>query len=395
MARVTYVLATLAVAMVLVDGCAGPDPSPSPPPVAEATVTPTAALPSAPSANALNSTSPSIQPKPPIDCPPLAFDANAQLGAIFAKELFERDESDAIASAYVTGLTALYAGRPDARPCDLFTRTGLATATAIDPRLAAGLSSASRLDGTLFYRARSEGTYDLRQRPPTVPLDIAFDIAQGARTTDVATGAVSVSSEAERVAFNVVFAYDGHRWRADRVGPPSPTLSSAWTRIPETPAPGPPCTGFKHDAPGAAFDDRAGSPLSGGPPRRRWCAEHGTGPEIRFPEQLVFWTQYPCEHGSIAVLTIGRPLGTTLDELVLWEYLRDPKGEAAAFGWTTGPYRAKTRLPADAADTGWTNGNVDLWISPKDDGSAVYLVRGTIAERWPRAASGWGVIDCN
>lgn len=41
------------------------------------------------------------------------------------------------------------------------------------------------------------------------------------------------------------------------------------------------------------------------------------------------------------------------------------------------------------------NGNIELWISPRDLANAVYMRVGGATERWPRAADEWGVIDCN
>ena len=49
----------------------------------------------------------------------------------------------------------------------------------------------------------------------------------------------------------------------------------------------------------------------------------------------------------------------------------------------------------DAVYTGWTNGNVELLIAPGDREAAIYLRRGDLVERWPRAVDPWGVIDCN
>ncbi|MFL5778849.1 MAG: hypothetical protein ACJ761_07900, partial [Chloroflexota bacterium] len=102
----------------------------------------------------------------------------------------------------------------------------------------------------------------------------------------------------------------------------------------------------------------------------------------------------PCgAHATI--LTIGRPLGARLDPLVRWEYVRDPDGEFARNGWLAAPYDDSVKLPADAVDSGWTNGNVDLWIGPAELDRGIYLVRGKTVERWARAAESWGVIDCN
>ena len=97
----------------------------------------------------------------------------------------------------------------------------------------------------------------------------------------------------------------------------------------------------------------------------------------------------------MAILTIGRPVGAPLDPLVRWEYMRDPAGEAEEYDWLTAPYDGRSALPEDAVDTGWTNGNVDLWTAASEKDAAIYLRRGSIVERWPRAAELWGVTDCN
>ena len=143
------------------------------------------------------------------------------------------------------------------------------------------------------------------------------------------------------------------------------------------------------DRPGTAFDDTSGGD------HRRWCDADGHGRVIAQPEQLSLFTRYPCDSGHAAILAIGEPLGSPLDNLVRYEYVRDPAGEFLAQGWLTAPYRARATLPADAAYTGWTNGNIEIWLSPSDLERAIYIKRGEVVERWPRAANEWGVIDCN
>ena len=59
------------------------------------------------------------------------------------------------------------------------------------------------------------------------------------------------------------------------------------------------------------------------------------------------------------------------------------------------PFEANATLPDDAAYTGWTNGNIGLCISAGEFAQALYVKRGDVIERWPRAAEEWGVIDCN
>jgi hypothetical protein len=334
---------------------------------------------------ALVTPSPSATPAPvDVRCPPFAFDETAVLGPAFHREYFEHDESTAIAARFVQGLEALYAGGQNVDRCGLFTDRGLATALLFDPHLGAADRRERLIDGDLVMRMASEGTYDLRMTPPRVPLDIIFDIADGARITDPATGFVVVKRDPERVGLGLTFAFDGHRWLVDEVRRIS-TDNVAWSRLPEALPPGLPCSGFHQDAPGAAYDDRE---------ERVWCTNHGRGTLLRRDAEYALITRYPC-NGRSTILTIGRPLGAPLDPLDRWEYVRDPDGTFRTNGWLAGRYNGDTQLPVDAEDTGWGNGNVDLWISPSNLDRGIYLVRGRTVERWGRAGPSWGVIDCN
>jgi hypothetical protein len=331
------------------------------------------------------------------DCPDRPFDAAAPLGPEFEQDVFLHDESADLARAFLAALGALYAARPGSDPCDTFTARGFAEALAFDPRLAAAQLGRATIDGLLVLRLRSEGSYDLRARPPTVPLDLIFDLPAGSRLTDrLAGNAIRVSTTVQRFGLGVELQFDGRVWRADRVGPVSAD-SQGWARLPVRPPPGPPCTNFRRDPAGTPFDEAAGPPIEiiGGAPRRRWCDEGGAGGAIPVPELLSFTTQFPCGRGRVAILSIGQPVGAPLDPLVRWEYMRDPDGEALAANWLTAPWQERAVPPPDAVATGWTNGNVDLWVAPSDRGAAIYLVRGGTVERWPRAAEFWGVTDCN
>ena len=361
----------LLIAVLVLGGCGSTAPSPADP------------SPSAP-----------LVPAALGGCPDRPFDPTAPLAPMFSSDTFPGDEAGVVASAFVDRLEAIYAAQPGVDPCEAFTARGLATALRVDPRLAAVAGGRARIDGNLIFRRRFEGVYDLRQRPPTVPLDVVFDIESGARVTDTGTGAVTISTERERIGLGLVLLFDGHAWRVDRVGPISDD-NAAWARLPVQPRPGPPCTDFRRDAGAARFDDRAGTRLGEIIPKRAWCDGHGAGRQIRIPDQLTFFTRVSCDRGSMAVLALADPLGQGLDKLDPRDYFRDPKGEAAANGWLTGPHDGHSALPADAVDTGWTNGNVDLWESPSELDEAVYLVRGETVERWPRATADWGVIDCN
>ncbi|OGN87736.1 MAG: hypothetical protein A2X23_07850 [Chloroflexi bacterium GWC2_73_18] len=157
-----------------------------------------------------------------------------------------------------------------------------------------------------------------------------------------------------------------------------------WLTLPTSVAAARPCDGLQSEA-GSLFDED----VTGA-----WCDADGRGRAIA-SQELVLLTRYPCDEGHAAVLTIGRPLGMPIDPLLRWEYVRDPQGEFLAHGWIAEPWRGETTAPSDLLYTGWTNGNVELWISPSELDAAVYLRLGGARERWPRAVDPWGVIDCD
>ena len=316
-------------------------------------------------------------------CPPRPFDAAAPLGPEFDEDVFPGDESKTIATEFLAGLATIYSD-PSADVCQYFTEQGWTTALAHDPRLGAVARGESLVSKEHLLRVAFEGVYELRAQPPVVPLDIIFDVPAGAETKDVRSGETRTSDSTVREGFHADFLFDGHRWRVDRLGPVVEDYQ-AWTTLPSMPPPGPKCPKVAHDTKDSPFDEDAD---------RQWCDAAGRGRAIA-PDQLVMLTRYPCHTGHAAILHIGRPLGTTLDQLLRREYVRDPANEFLEQQWVTERFDGSAKLPKDAADSGWTNGNVDLWISPSDLDRAVYLVRNGTVERWPRAADGWGVIDCN
>ena len=255
---------------------------------------------------------------------------------------------------------------------------------AFEPRLRAVERGESLITQDHLLRVAFEGGYDLRDRPPVVPLDIVFDIPAGAETEDVPSGETRTSTSTAREGFHADFMFDGHRWRVDRLGAIGEDYRR-WVGLPSTPPPGMPCPEFVRDPKDSLFDEDAD---------RRWCDAAGRGRAISH-DQLDLFTRYPCDNGHAAILQIGRPLGAAMDPLVRWEYVRDPADEFLEQRWLTERYDGDTESPDDAADTGWTNGNIDLWISPSDLDRAIYLVRNGTVERWPRATEQWGVIDCN
>lgn len=317
-------------------------------------------------------------------CAPVPVDAAAPPGLGVDQDIFVNDESHAIATDFLAGLAAIYADLETADVCRFFTEQGWTAALAFDARLRAVERGASLIQQDHVIRTAFEGTYDLRDRPMTVPLDIIFDIPAGSTTTDLATGETETSTTKDREGLHADFVFDGLRWRVDRIGPIAEDYRE-WIALPTIPPNRPPCTHFVRDPAGAAFDESADRP---------WCDEHGRGKSVT-RNQVVLLTRYPCESGRTAILHIGSPLGTRLDRLVRWEYVRDPADEFLSQAWSTERYDGRAVLPDGAVDTGWTNGNIDLWISPAEIDHAVYLVRGKTVERWPRTAESWGVIDCN
>lgn len=365
--------ASFAFVATLFAGCGDATTSPTSPPSSAPTVVPSSAVASA---------------QPENGCPAFSFDPGASLGPEFQTDIFANDESAAITGRFVSALAALYAGGSISDSCEWFTASGLQSAITADARLREVTQGELRIQGDLVLRVAFENTYDLRNRPPVLPIDAVFDIASGATIVDPPTGTSTTTTSDQRVSLHIDFMFDGHQWRADRVGPISADYAD-WAHLP-TPLPlGAPCTGFNRDPAKAPFDDASGSG------KRVWCDADGEGRIIREPDQLVLFTRYPCGSGHAAVLAIGRPLGSPIDRLVRYEYVRDPVGEFLAQGWVTSPYVGDASRPDDAASTGWTNGNIEIWISPIELDQAIYIKRGSTFERWPRAAKQWGVTDCN
>ena len=189
----------------------------------------------------------------------------------------------------------------------------------------------------------------------------------------------------------MTFTYDGTRWVADGVEA-VPPADAAWWALPTPMADLRACKGFHDDPDRTPFDNNAGSGITR-EAQRPWCADGGDGPAL--PADLVsLHTRFPCDAGKIAILTIGQPLGTPADPVDMHQYLRDPAHQAAEPGWLDEPWTRNVHLPDEAEDTGWTNGNMDLWIDPSEVEEAVYVRTGGTFERWPRGIDP-SVTDCN
>ena len=252
-------------------------------------------------------------------CPDFAFDAAASLGPEFAEEYFLRGESELMTAEFLDGLAQIYAGAGAVDPCRWFTERGLRTALVTDRKLRQVMDGDLTIEADILLRVAFEGTYDLRSRPPTDPVDAIFDIAAGATVTDLRSGARTATRSDERVGLHIDFAFDGHQWRADAVGAIS-AENAQFAELPKPVPPGAPCPDFERDRGTKPFDEGA---VDG---HRTWCDADGDGREFS-ALQLELSTRYPCNVGHAAILTIGHPLGLRLDPLVRHEFVRDPAGE--------------------------------------------------------------------
>ncbi len=90
---------------------------------------------------------------------------------------------------------------------------------------------------------------------------------------------------------------------------------------------------------------------------------------------------------STVFLNLGWPLGSPInrdDDSNLRQYVRDPK-DVFEQTYFRVPLDIDARLPADAHDTGYRLGDIELWVSDRDAEDAIYFVRGEQVERWPRS----------
>jgi len=135
-------------------------------------------------------------------------------------------------------------------------------------------------------------------------------------------------------------------------------------------------------------------PVSTGPPGRT-VADYFSPPQA-YPG--LTWTRHgrPVDGGelsssagpehcgwqSVVFLFVGWPLGTVSQTSAeVREFVRDPNG---VFDQRLRPLVRHAVLPADAADTGYRTGGLELWLSPSNP-DAAYLRSGSDVERWPRA----------
>lgn len=89
-----------------------------------------------------------------------------------------------------------------------------------------------------------------------------------------------------------------------------------------------------------------------------------------------------CDWDEARSIITGKPLGTTYSSSSdSQQYVRDPEG---VYGMPelTEAFDPSANLPADAVDTGYRQGDTELWTVP-DDPSFIYLRTGRSVERWP------------
>ena len=387
--RTLHVLALIAA--IAVAACAQPAPTPSPSPIVAAP---------SPMATAAVSASP-VAARPRATCPPAAFDDTAELVPAFSNDIFLADESETITAAFLDRLAAYYARPSESAACALFTDRGLVSARAHDPRFLAAEQGRQLIEGSLILRIAFEADqYDLRQRPPVVPIDAIFDIDAGATITDLATGTTaSPRPRPARDGLHFDLVFDGHTWRADDVGAVSAENIQLGDRT-GTGRARRALHGLPSRSTGRAVRRSRGDPFDtpltaarAGPGATTTVA---AGSSSR-ASQLVLLTRFPCDRGHAAILSIGRPLGSRLDPLVRWEYVRDPEGEFEANGWSERRrMTVRATLPGRRGRYGVDEREHRAPRGPtRRRTDAIYVVRGETVERWPRAADQWGVTDCN
>ena len=94
-------------------------------------------------------------------------------------------------------------------------------------------------------------------------------------------------------------------------------------------------------------------------------------------------------------MTLGWPIGTAIDGVDRYHYVRDPDGRFKRAGRLPMAYLDDTRLPKDAYSTGLTDGEFEIWVSPAMGSKAIWAKRATRVERWPHVPDPFLVIDCN
>lgn len=96
-----------------------------------------------------------------------------------------------------------------------------------------------------------------------------------------------------------------------------------------------------------------------------------------------------CDWESATFMTLTWPLGSSGGAWTGWppgewrQYIRDPDGILT--GLLEGPFEPAATMPPDAEGTGFHRGSWALWMALSDHAEAVYVVNGSLVERWPLA----------
>lgn len=129
------------------------------------------------------------------------------------------------------------------------------------------------------------------------------------------------------------------------------------------------------------------------PPEEVWFDAQGEPlPDASEPDEgLVLNVASGHEHcntQSVTFMELAWPLGsvaqTPLREDQYRHYVRDPQGVLDP-ALLRGSFDSDVKLSTTARATGYHSDSAALWIDPTDVDRFVYLVRGNVAERWPRA----------
>jgi hypothetical protein len=89
-----------------------------------------------------------------------------------------------------------------------------------------------------------------------------------------------------------------------------------------------------------------------------------------------------CNWQSAVFMSVGWPLGTVARRATeAHRFIRDPNGVVSRE--LRNALVTAIDLPIDARDTGYRNGDLELWFSPTDPDSAYLRVKNDV-ERWPR-----------
>lgn len=285
--------------------------------------------------------------------------------------------------AFVAALAKLYRDpTPDSLDAT-FTDEGLDEAIAFDWRLRGAVRGETNHFGELSVRGGSFDTEAPTADPPTFDVDLSIVIAPGAELVDARTRAlVQQWNDRQLFSMHVVFEYDlvGDRWQAASIGPATPESFDAAPTL----APAVRCEGLSGNRPDRSDPERS----------RRWCFGGSDGTQAKSDVVNVIG-DYPCGESRASIMTVGWPIGSPIDRWDDYHYVRDPDGRFEREDRLPIAYLPRTRLPKDGYSTGLTDGEFEIWVSPRMGPRAIWAKRTDTIERWPRVVDPWLVIDCN